>query len=43
MQYLKKEVNGEVYFWHPGKHGILLQVDTIILVVCNQAFPKYPR
>ena len=27
----------EVYFWHTCKHGSLLQVDTIILGVCNQA------
>ena len=43
MQYLKKEVNVELYFWHADKHRSLLQVDTIILDVCNQACPKYPK
>ena len=26
-----------LYFWHADKHGSLLQVDTVILGVCNQA------
>ena len=30
MQYLKKEVNDEVYFWHADKYQIFLQVDNII-------------
>ena len=38
---LKKEVNDEVYFWHADKHRSLLQADTIILGVCNQACPKF--
>ena len=43
MQYLKKEENDEVHFWHADKHQSLLQVDTIILGVCNQACPKYAK
>ena len=35
MQYLKKEVNDEVYFWHVDKHQIFL-VDSIILGVRSQ-------
>ena len=31
------------YFQHADKHQSLLQVDTIILGVCNQACPKYPK
>ena len=44
MQYLKKEVNDvyfKVYFWDADKHQSLLQVDTIILGLCNQACPNY--
>ena len=41
LQYLKKEVNDEVYFLHTDKHRNLLQVDTIILGFCNQACPQY--
>ena len=29
MQYLKKEVNDEVYFWHAGKRRNLLQADAV--------------
>ena len=43
MYYLEKEGNDEVYFRHTYKHQNLLQVDTIILEVCNQACPKYPK
>ena len=32
LQYLKREVNGEVDFLHPGKHEKLLQIDTMILM-----------
>ena len=32
---------GEVYFWHADQHWSLLQVGTIILDMCNQAYPKY--
>ena len=40
MYYLEEEKNDEVYFWYADKHRSLLQVDTIIFGVCNQAFPK---
>ena len=43
MQYLKREVNDEVYFWHPDKYRRFLQVDTIILGVRSQACQKYPK
>ena len=36
--HLKKEVNDEMM-----KHWNLLQVDSIILDVCDKAFPKYPK
>ena len=35
MQYLKKEVNDEVYFWHVDKHQNLLQVDKLSFWVCT--------
>ena len=38
--YLKEELNDKVYFWHADKNQSLLQVDTIILGVCNQACLK---
>ena len=41
MQYLKEEVNDEVYFWHTEKHRTFLQVDLIILGVRSQACLKY--
>ena len=41
IQYLKKEVNDEVYFWHPDKHDSFLLVDSIILGI--QLCPKYPN
>ena len=43
MYYLKKEVNDEAYFWHTDKHRSFFQADTIILGVCSQACPKYPK
>ena len=43
MQYLQKEVNDEVCFLHRDKHQSPVQVCTIILGVCNQARPKYPK
>ena len=43
MEYLKNEVTGEVCFWHLDKHQSFLQVDTIILGLCNQACTKYPN
>ena len=32
IQYLKKEVNDEVYLWLADKHQIFLQIHTTILV-----------
>ena len=43
MLYVKEELNDELYFWHVDKHRSLLRVDTIILVVYNQACRKYPK
>ena len=42
MQYLKKNEKDEVDFL-PDKHQRFLQVDTIILDVCGQACPNYPK
>ena len=36
-------MNDEVYFWPVDKHGSLVEIDTIILGVCNQPCPKYPK
>ena len=43
MEYLKKEVNDEFYFWHPDKHLTYLQADTAILEVHSQTCLKYPK
>ena len=43
MEYLKKEVNDEAYFWHADKHRNLLQVDIINLGLCNKTCPKCPK
>ena len=43
IKYLKNKMNDEVCFLHADKHQSLVQVDTIILGVCNQACPKYPK
>ena len=43
MYYVKNKVNDEVCFLHTDKHQRLAQVDTIILGMCNQARPKYPK
>ena len=42
MYYLKKGMNDEVYIWHANKNGSLIQVDTLILGVWKEAYPKYP-
>ena len=36
-------MNDEVCFLHRDKHQSPVQVCTIILGVCNQARPKYPK
>ena len=41
--YLMKEVNDEVYFWHADKHWSFPQVDTIVLGIFSQIYPKYPK
>ena len=43
LQYLKKELNGEVEFLHAGKPEKLLQIDTMTLMGDVQAFPKLPK
>ena len=43
MQYLKKEVNDEVYFRHADKYQIFLQVHNMIWVMHSQACLKYPK
>ena len=43
MKCLKKKVIDEGYFRHADKHQSFLQVDTIILGVCIQACPNYPK
>lgn len=43
LQYLKREVNDEVCFWDADKHGSFLQIDSIILDVCNKAGGRYPK
>ena len=35
---ISRKGNDEVYFWDTDKHQSLLQVDTIILGMCNQAW-----
>ena len=42
LQYLKREVNGEVDFLHPGKHEKLLQIDTMILRIWS-IISKFPK
>ena len=39
----ENEVNDDVYFWHADKHQRFLQVDSIILDLCSQACPNYPK
>ena len=43
MQYLQKEGNDEVYFWHADKQQSFLQFDTVILGVLSQPCQKYPK
>ena len=42
LQYVKENVKDEVDFLPADKHRFL-QIDTIILVVCDQAYPNYPK
>ena len=43
MQYPKENVKDEVDFFTACKHQRFLQIDTIILDVCCQACPNYPK
>ena len=43
LQYLKENVKDEVDFLSADKHQKLLQIDTIVLGVCGQACPNYPK
>ena len=43
LQYLKEDVKGEVAFLSTDKCWRFLQSDTIILDVCGQACPNYPK
>ena len=43
LQYLKKNMKDEVDFLPTDKHQRFLQIDTIILGVCGQAYPSYPK
>ena len=43
LQYLKKNVKDEVDFLLADKHQRFLQIDTIILGLCVQACPNYPK
>ena len=36
-------MNDDFYFGHADKHRSRLQVDIIILGVCKQACPKFPK
>ena len=43
LHYLKEKVKGEVNFLPTDKHQRLLPIDTIILVVCDETYPNYPK
>ena len=43
LQYLKENVEGDVDFLPAYNHQRFLQIDTIILGVCCQAHPDYPK
>ena len=42
MQYFKKEVNDEVYFWLADKNRSFLQIDATVILLM-QACSKYPE
>ena len=42
-QHLKENVKDEVDFLPAAKHQGFLQIDTIILGVCGQICPNYPK
>ena len=43
LQYLKENVKDEVDFLPADKHQRFLQIDNIILGVCEQTCPNYPK
>ena len=43
LQYLKENVKDEVDFLPADKHQRFLQIDSIILGVCEQTCPNYPK
>ena len=44
FSYLKEHVKDEVYFLAADEHKkFLLQIDTVILGMCGQACPNYPK
>ena len=43
LQYLMENVWDKVYFLFADKHQRFLQIETIILGVCGQACPNYPK
>ena len=43
LQYLKKDLKNEVGFLFVDKRQRFLQIHTIILDVCGQACPNYPK
>ena len=43
LQHLKGNIKDEVDFWSEDKHQRFFQIDTVILSVCDQACPNYPK
>ena len=43
LQYLNENRKNEVDFVRPDKHQKFLQIDTVILSVCGQTCPNYPK
>ena len=43
LQYLKEIMKDEVEFFAADKRQRFFQIDTIILGVCGQACPNYPK
>ena len=43
LQYVKENVNDEADFLSADKHQRFLQIDTVILGMCDQECPNYPK
>ena len=43
LQYLKKEVSGEVDFSYADKHESFLKIDAMIFDGYDEAFPELPK